>query len=293
MGLYIRAYPDYCYEIIYTDGTLKKKRIHILINPGDEAKLQGQKSKSDTEINVKSLTHIVAMETSIMDSDVIDRTKKIAQITNKPIITNSESAEKFKEKGLSVKQLRVLGFEEEVIDGLSVDPIYLEEIDGTFEEQTQPEEEEEKEPFSVKRIPKMVFEVGKQVPRLLNPINWRPVRAVKDTITGDSKINPKNPLALRITFNNKSDVIVPLDKRAQENINQIIPGMKPHLVILPHNDVSHTTDITSKVRTLLIVNQMHKGEKALVIPKTYNTSTDHDTIYASFSEWIDVDELLK
>ena len=292
MGLYIRAYPDYCYEIIYTDGTLKKKRIHILINPGNEAKLQGQKSKSDTEINVTSLTHIIAMETSIMDSDVIDRTKKIAQVTNKPIITNQVSAEKFKEKGLSVKQLRVLGFEEEVIDGLTVDPIYLEEIDGTLE--SQEIQEEEKEPFTVKKIPKMVYEAGKQVPKLLNPINWKPVRAVKETITGDAgKINPKNPLALHITFNSKSDVVVPLDKRAQDNMNQIIPDMKPHVVILPHNDVSHTTDITSKVRTLLIVNQLHKGEKALVIPKTYNTSTDHDTIYASFSEWIDVDELLK
>ena len=34
-------------------------------------------------------------------------------INNKPIITNRESAEKFRDKGLSIKQLRLLGFDDE------------------------------------------------------------------------------------------------------------------------------------------------------------------------------------
>ena len=104
MSLYIRAYEDYSYEIIYTQGKVRKKRIHLLINPGSQITLQGTSKSSETEVNIQSLTHILAMETSVIKPDLINRTVKIAEMTNKPIITNKESSDKFREKGLSIAQ---------------------------------------------------------------------------------------------------------------------------------------------------------------------------------------------
>lgn len=290
MSLYIRAYEDYSYEIIFTQGKVRKKRIHLLINPGNQIKLQGTTKNSDTEVNIQSLTHILAMETSVIKPDLIKRTVKIAEMTNKPIITNKESSEKFREKGLSIKQLRLLGFQEEVIDGLYVDPIYKEEIGVTDLNKTTIS------PQRFYTVSEKLIDFTKSVPRRLNPLNWKPVKKVKQTITGSEVhemiVDAKNPLALYIRFSKSIDVLIPLDTRAIEFIDDLVPETTPRLILLPNLDVSDTLKINHKTKALLIFNKEHKQEKPLIIPKTYNPDAKHDTIYVPFEEWIDIDEII-
>jgi hypothetical protein len=287
--LYIRAYEDYSYELIYTEGSIRKKRIHLLVNPGNHVKLQGTAKDRETEVNVQSLTHIVAMETSIVKSQLLKRTVKIAELTNKPIITNKESSTKFREKGISVKQLRILGFQEEVIDGLTVDPIYMEELGDMAQEP------EEKASFSFSSIGSKMIEFTKSVPRKLNPFKWKPVKKITHSITGTENaefvVDPSNPLAMYVKFSKSDDIIIPLDLRAMDHIDELLPHLTPKLILLPNVDVSDTLEINHKARALLVFNKENKQEKAIVIPKTYNPEAKHDTLYAGFEEWVDIEEI--
>ncbi len=275
--------------MIFTEGKVRKKRIHLLINPGSLINLQGTTKKSETEVNIQSLTHILSMETSVVKPDLIKRTVKIAELTNKPIITNKESSEKYREKGLSIKQLRLLGFQDEIIDGLYVDPIYKEEI-GLRDHITP-----EPTASGINTISEKIVDFTKSVPHRINPLNWKPVKKMKQTLTGSQddvmKIDAKNPLGAYIKFSKGIDVLVPLDTRAIEFINDLVPETTPRLILLPNLDVSDTLTITHRTRALMIFNKEHKQEKALIIPKTYNPDANHDTIYAPFEEWIDIDEI--
>ena len=73
MAIYIRAYPDFSYEIIFTGGIVKKKRFHILINPNQHVKLP-VKDDDEVRLNTDSLTHIASMEPSLSDPDMIQQT---------------------------------------------------------------------------------------------------------------------------------------------------------------------------------------------------------------------------
>lgn len=275
--------------MIFTEGKLRKKRIHLLINPGSLINLQGTTKKSETEVNIQSLTHILAMETSVVKPDLIKRTVKIAELTNKPIITNKESSEKYREKGLSIKQLRLLGFQDEIIDGLYVDPIYKEEIVNADLKVQEPSTS------GINAIGEKIIDFTKSVPQRINPLNWKPVKKMKQTLTGSENeeliIDAKNPLGVYIKFSKGIDVLVPLDTRAIKFIDDLVPETTPRLILLPNLDASDTLTITHQAKALMIFNKEHKQEKALIIPKTYNPDAKHDTIYAPFEEWIDIDEI--
>lgn len=289
MGLYIRAYEDYSYEIIYTEGKLRKKRIHLLVNPGINTKLQGTKKGNETEVNIHSLTHIVTMETSIVKPQLLKRTIKIAEMTNKPIITNKESSDKLRENGISIKQLRILGFQEEVIDGLFIDPIYVEEL-GV--ELLKSEIDDRK---GLSSIGSKLIEFTKSVPRRLNPFRWKPVRKITQTVIGsegdDIIVDPSKPLAIYLKFSKSDDLIMPLDVRAMDHLDELIPQITPKLIALPNVDVSDTMQIKHRARALIVFNKENKQNKAMIIPKAYNPDTKHDTIYAPFEEWVDINEI--
>ncbi len=289
MPMYIRAYEDYSYEVIYTEGKLRKKRIHLLVNPGTNTKIQGTTKGSETEVNIQSLTHIVAMETSIVKPQLLKRTIKIAEMTNKPIITNKESSDNFRENGISIKQLRILGFQEEVIDGLFIDPIYKEELG---EKQLEPVTEDSK---GLASIGYKFFEFTKSVPRRLNPFRWKPVKKITQTVIGKDSgeiiVDPSKPLAIYLRFSKSDDVIMPLDVRAMDHLDELMPQITPKLIALPNVDVSDTMQINHNARALIVFNRENKQEKALIIPKAYNPDTNHDTIYAPFEEWVDINEI--
>ncbi|MFV2015853.1 MAG: hypothetical protein ACC656_10515 [Candidatus Heimdallarchaeota archaeon] len=289
MPMYIRAYEDYSYEIIYTEGKLRKKRIHLLVNPGAKTRIRGPTTGNETEVNIQSLTHIVAMETSIVKPQLMKRTIKIAEMTNKPIITNKESSDKFRENGISVKQLRILGFQEEVIDGLFLDPIYMEELGDTS---LAPVEEQSKGLASIG--PKLI-KFTKSVPRRLNPFKWKPVKKITRTITKTENdeiiVDPSKPLAIYLRFSKSDDIIMPLDVRAMDHLDELLPQITPKLITLPNVDVSDTLQIKHNARALIVFNKQNKQEKAMIIPKAYNPETKHDTIYAAFEEWVDIDEI--
>jgi hypothetical protein len=255
--LYIRTYFDYCYEIIYTEGRVKKKRIHLLINPGKNAKLKGHAKKEETEINVESLTHVVAMETSVQDPKIIDRTTKFAEITNKPIITNDETAILFKENGLSIKQLRILGYDEEVIDGLRIDPVYSEELPEVVKNSKRPS------------ITSKITDIGKIVTDVINPLKWKPVEKIKTTVkNGNPEIDPSKPLAIYITFGKVETVLVPLDTRAISNINKLIATMNPKIVVLPNLTISDTLSIGEGAKLALVLHETHKLEQVDITQKS-------------------------
>ncbi|MHA2252159.1 MAG: hypothetical protein ACXAD7_17475 [Candidatus Kariarchaeaceae archaeon] len=279
MPLYIRSYKEFTYEIIYTEGRVKKKRIHVLINPGKSIKLRGQAQKHETELNPDSLTHIIAMETSVMNPKMINWTMRIAELTNKPIITNQETSEKFKEKGLSIRQLRLLGYEEEIIDGLHIDPIYKEELQEVI-----PKDQN-------KSVMSKITGFGKTVTDTINPLKWKPLEKFKDTVIPTQpkiEIDPSKPLAIYVLFGRNESILIPLDRRAIENINILIPNYLPKLVILPETTISDTLNIESGARYLLIVNETHQGDQTIYIPKAFN-KVEHDTIYAAFEEWIEIE----
>lgn len=280
MPIYIRTYSDFSYELIHTEGRVKKKRIHILVNPGNLIKLKGQAQKMETEVNSESLTHIVAMETSVNDPKMVNRSVKLAELTNKPIITNDETAKLFKNKGLSVKQLRILGFAEEVIDGLQIDPVYIEELaESVMNNDT-------KLSFYSK-----VTDLGKIMTRSINPLKWKSMDKIKGTISEDlvkREVDPSKPLAIFIKLTKFDTVLIPLDERAMKNINRLISNLQPKITILPNSTVSDTLNLEQGSNTVLVLNENHHNEQVINIPKTHNTHLPHDIIYGGFEEWIQI-----
>lgn len=281
MPIYIRTYRDFSYELIHSEGRVKKKRLHILVNPGNLIKLKGQAQKLETEVNSESLTHIVAMETSVHDPKMANRTVKLAELTNKPIITNDETAKLFKNKGLSVKQLRILGFAEEIIDGLQIDPVYIEELEESSELKN-----DTKLSFYSK-----VADLGKMMTSSINPLKWKSMDKIKGTISEDlvkREVDPSKPLAIFIKFNKFDTVLIPLDERAMKNINRLISNMQPKITILPNSTVSDTLNLDKGSNTILVLNETHLNEQVINIPKTHNPHLPHDTIYGGFEEWIQI-----
>ena len=275
MTLYIRGYSDYCYEFIYLDGIIRKNRIHVLINPGAYLKLPGQVGQTQAELNIESLTHILAMQPSIENHELIDRTVTLAEKTNKPIITNQETAALFRSEGLSVKQLRILGFQEEVVEGLQVDPVYMEELTDTV---TAPKEKKSNPLESI---------IG-----LVNPLNWKPVKMIKETIlrqpSSERTVDTSKPLAFHITLGNKTSLLFPLDKRGILNIDRIIAQLEVDSVILPNKDVSYTKEIKSKLHNVVILTKNVMEDDILHLPKSHNPTIYHDTYYGALEQWIEL-----
>jgi len=275
MTLYIRGYEDYSYEVIFLDGVFKKNRVHILINPGNYIKLPGQGGESDVEINIESLTHILTMETSITNPDIIKRTTYIAERTNKPIITNQETGDKFRTEGLSVKQLRIIGFEEEVVEGIHVDPVYLGELPVAVEEENS---------HSFLYIGEMM--------KMINPLNWKPVQKISDMILPHPKssqdIDTSKPLAFHIELGSKLNLLLPLDERGVDNINKILPQMHVHTLVVPNKELSYTSEINEPVSNVLLLNRSFSDDQVLIIPKSHNPGIDHDTHYGALEEWIEI-----
>jgi hypothetical protein len=280
MSLYIRAHDDFSYEIIYVHkGMFSKSRLHILINPGKHIKLPGQHldHDHDVEINIKSLTHIVSMDTSVQNPKMIDRTIRLAERTNKPIITNEETAVHFREHGLSVKQLRIIGFETEVVDGLQIDPVYLEELSDQITEPEPPEN--------------IIIDMGKKIINTFNPLNWKPIKSIKNTIVEENReiIDTAKPLGFQLFFGSKIGVLLPLDRRGVNNLNRIIPQMNPRIVVIPNKEIGYTKQLRAGTARVIILNGEIEGDELIVVPQTYNPKIPHDTYYGSLAEWIEID----
>ncbi|MHA2089909.1 MAG: hypothetical protein ACW98K_03545 [Candidatus Kariarchaeaceae archaeon] len=275
MTLYIRVYQDYTYEIIFTEGRVKKKRIHLLINPKSNVILKGQSSSDQTEINIESLTHFVTLNTSTGNLTAIEKTVSLAELTNKPIITNSNTSSTFKDRGISIKQLRIMSGEEEVLDDLRINPVYLDEM---TEIQVQ------KPSGLTSKIPYL----GDLIPNSLNPLKWKPINAIKQVILVREKqgIDLSKPLGLFFLFGKYDSVLLPLEKMATEDINKLVGFYLPKITVFPYREISDTVAIAMGSKTVLIVNEKHSSEQVMHIPKTYNPSVKHDTIYGALEEWI-------
>ncbi len=277
MTLYVRAYDDFSYELIFLEGRVRKKRLHLLVNPSKHVHLPGT-SKEGIELNIESLTHIITMQTSVVNNELIHRTTFLAERTNKPIITNSETAELFKEQGLSVRQLRVIGFQQEVVDGIQIDPIYLKELSQEVKE----------------HAPKRPLDPVVDLLKLVNPFSWKPVKRVTKTLfpklvkPDEVLIDPGKPLAFHIELGTSHSILLPLDKRGMDHINQIIPNMEIKTVVIPNQDISFTKTITQGARQVIILNS-DVGEEPLFVPKSQNAYIKHDSIYGSLEEWVEIE----
>jgi hypothetical protein len=272
MAIYIRAYPEFCYEIIFTGGKVKKKRFHILINPNRHVKLP-VKNDEEIRINTESLTHIASMEPSLSDPDMIQRTIKIAEITNRPIITNKDSKEKFREYGISITQLRTLGYEEQIVDGLNVDPVYKEEISDDYIEEYQKEKPS-------------IINVGKQVIDLFNPLKWQKEKTSKRNI----QVDPTKPLALVISMKKNNTILIPLDRRGIDHINMLVGSLKPWLTVILSNNIGKTFDIEEGTKNILFIQDNYEGNQTLQASKGYNLSVPHNTFICGIKQWAEVPE---
>lgn len=272
MAIYIRVYPEFSYEIIFTGGKLKKKRFHILINPNKHVKLP-LKDDDEIRLNTKSLTHIASMEPSLSNKDMFQRTIKIAEITNRPIITNKDSKEKFREHGISVTQLRTLGYEEQIVDGLNVDPVYKEEISDDYKEEYQ------------KDKPNLLT-VGKQVIDLFNPLKWQKDKTSKKNI----KVDPTKPLALVISMKKSNTILIPLDRRGIDHINMLVKSLKPWLTVIMSNNLGDTFDIEEGTKNILIIQDEYKANQTLQASKGYNLSIPHHTFVCGIKQWAEIPE---
>lgn len=279
MGLYIRAYADYSYEIIFTKGIFRKKRLHILINPGKEIKLSGN-SDNDVHVNTRSLTHIVAMETSTKDKQMLEHTINIAELTNKPIITNEHSSKIFREYGLSVKQLRIIGFQDEVVDGLNVDPLYIPKVE-------KPDNNKDESKSSSSNL----SAIGDFVSNNLNPLKWKPVKKITSKILNQPptiEVDPTKPMAFNLHLGKSSKLLLPLDSESIKSINELIPVIQPNVVIIPNKDVSFSKEIEEGAQKVIILNDEFDDDSVLVMPKTHNLGIFHDTLYGGLEEWIEI-----
>ncbi len=281
MAVYIRAYRDLSFELILTDGKLKKKRLHILINPGKFSKLPDGKDHS-VEINPKSLTHILAMQTSVEASQLIKKTVQIAEITNKPIITNQSSANELRSEGIPVRQLRIVGYEEEIIEDLRVDPVYKEEIpnDKLIDKSNIDNVEMEN------RDKSSVFKISNKLFKLISKSQKKQEKATYS----HNKIDPTKPIAVVISLRKKWKILIPLDNRGISYINEIIKNIKPWLVIIPHRDVSFTYSIAESVEKVLIIQDSYHADEALFAPKAYNIGLYHDTYIGGINSWLQIDD---
>ncbi|MCY3410629.1 MAG: hypothetical protein INQ03_03225 [Candidatus Heimdallarchaeota archaeon] len=287
MAIYIRCYRNNCMELIFTEGRKNKKRIHILINPSEDIRLPTTASEDEAELNPQSITHILAMQTSIIHPEMLTRTTRIAEQTNLPIITNKKSAVFFKEAGLSVKQLRILGFTEEVIDGLSIDPVYKEELpEETLDlEKTEEEEEEIKE----KEKPLKKFsKIGKKLGQQLNPIHLAKNLPKKEEKQEEVVIDATNPLAIIIGLSQKKSILFPLDKRGLKYLDKTIAAVKPYLVVIPEVNPSRSFSL-SEIEKVVFIDPNYTAEEKMVIPTSHNQSMLHTTILGGYHKWYEVD----
>ncbi|MDH5645953.1 MAG: hypothetical protein OEZ01_08090, partial [Candidatus Heimdallarchaeota archaeon] len=277
MVVYIRVYDDFSYEIVQSN----KRKLHIYINPGKKGKLSGIARENDIEINTDNLTHILSLETSIKNEEMIKRTLKLAELSNKPIITNQESAGFFRENGLSVKQLRIISHNEEIISGLSIVPVYQNIINETEKELKEKQENKNNILEGVNKTIKYMFTPGK----------WKTTKFIKKNILPKEptiSIDTSKPLAIVLNFGKGIKLLCPLDERGLEYINDIINETKPWLVIIPNHDVSFTKSIIAKTKLILITNNKSVDDEVLIIPKSYNSTIEHDTLYGGLYQWLEI-----
>lgn len=272
MAIYIRTYSDFSYELIFTEGKFKKKRLHLLVNPGSEVKLPSTDRDGQVEINPESITHILTMQTSIIDDDMLHSTIRLAEITNKPIITNKKTSLTLRKFGLSVKQLRLIGFEEEVVEGLSLDPVYQEEIAYHVEPSA---------------ILKPLDRIGNFGKKLTKSLTGNLLKGIIKEEKRDIKIDASNPLAVVVGVNRNQTILLPLDDRAVKNLKKIVEAIKPWLAVFPYVDISNTINISGS-KKVIIMNKDYQSEEIIIVPQSSNPGIDHQTILAGLNAWFEI-----
>lgn len=280
MVTYFRSFIDLSFELIFTGGRFKKKRIHLYVNPSKIPRVVSNSKSEGPEINPQSITHILAMQTSIPNQEMIQRTKVIAENINKPIITNKKTSLIFRDSGISVKQLRILGFEEEVIDGLLIDPVYMEELNS---ESIKSDENASSSinPLSIKSIASF----GKKLGKTLNPLKFsKPVLQPKEK---ENIIDPTNPLAVVIYSSKNKKILLPLDKRGIKHIKQIINSIQPWLTVLPSKNISETFTIENTTK-LLFLDDQYDAEELVIIPRSSNPNLTHQTLQGGYNNWFEI-----
>jgi len=256
-------------------GRRKKTRLHLLVNPSSRVHLPGIKADG-IELNIESLTHIITMETSVVNDALLDRTTHLAERTNKPIITNEETAIRFKERGLSVRQLRIIGHQQEVVDDIHIDPVYMQELSD-----------------EVRELPKKKrLDPVTDLLKIVNPLQWKPIKLLTKglfpkSVKEDNIIDPSKPLAFHIEFSNSGSILLPLDKRGIKYINRIIPNLKPKTLILPNQDLAYTKLVNPGVKQVIILNGVG-DEEPIIIPRSHNAYIPHDSVYGSLEVWIEI-----
>lgn len=276
---YLRAYHEYAYEILFSEIKGRNK-IHILINPNHEIKLPSTNAKEPI-LNPKNVTHIFCIEASIYDEGLVNRTAKLAQNINKPIITNNETSKKFKKLGLATRQMRILGFEEEVVEGLKIDLIFSNEIPKNIKTKFQ------KNNYNL-------FNTIRLIEKAINPLNWQPIRKIigkgsKNVASQTKYLDINNPLAILVNISKKEKVLIPLDRRAIDDIENLAEKISPWMIILPDVNIDMSYNLKSKdLKKVLILTENMETDKLVLAPSTHNLGVFHDTLIGGIGSWLTI-----
>lgn len=298
MALYLRGYKEFSFELIFTDGRLKKRRIHLLINPNKYIRILRKDKSKGPEVNPASLTHIVCLLSSQSNNRLIEKTLNIAELTNKPIITDNFTSEILKKGGIPSRQLRILGFDDQIITGLKISPLVLDSSDLKASGKDSNHQNPPKQVVENHDEPKFREKFGispvlSLVKSNLGKLTKFPLSKIKDTVLPGSNrtVDWSKPFGLELYFGKRIKMLIPLNKQALELLPTVLPSIQSFYLILPDMDLDESVGIKAKTNTLIILNKNYSNEEPTIIPMNYNPNSDHNTIYTGFENWVQLDDI--
>ena len=290
MTVYVRVYPGYAIELILSRGRFKKKRIHLLINPNSHVKLGIMRNDEQVSLDSENLTHILYLERTYNTKETFKHTVRLAQILNKPIITNENSAEKLRQEGIPARQIRYFTNKEDVITNFSV-----EQVDYSLKDY-KPEAERVLPSKNLKDMKsnaksenflrKFLSLLSPPAFSVYNKISLKIVTPFS-TYFEDEKVMNGNSLAIFLHWK-KHTFLIPLDKFGMENIEKMSELYCPDTIIFSEIEISKISALELNAEQIVIADEKYAKEKTLQIPKKYNPGFNYNIILGSLMEWIDL-----
>ncbi len=279
MGTYIRAYPDFSFEVVITSGKFKKRRAHVLINPNSQVELDVFANK-DAAVNPEGVTHLVYLRKIKGDEECFLRTLRLAELLNKPVIVDEDSGTVLRSEGMSVKQLRYIT-DEDVIPGLKIIPIEFEWKDYEPDrEHVNLNPQPDKSPIQ-KGLENVVSSVS-NVLNFFNPAKLLSKEEVEDTPI----MEVDRAMAMLLVFN-KTRLLLPLDDFGCRYVDKISEMHSPTVIAFSESTVSEVIQLEMRAKNIMVFDKNHPKDKELFIPKSVN-DTDFDIKLASTEEWVEL-----
>jgi hypothetical protein len=292
MSLYIRGFRDYSIEILITNGKFKKNRTHLLINPNNEIHLDIDNNESKQGlINPEGISHFVLLSSSIIVPESFDKTLKLAELLNKPIITLEKFVSSLKQNAISIKQLRIIESDTEVIPHTIIRPIYFNNKDYNPEDEYVATDEKS---VSLEKLIAGPKKVANRTYKTINRYYKFPIynKLIKPIIKKNNHVKEirdlSNPIGVCIKFH-KVKILLPLDRHGSNYLGKMVEIHQPEIVIMPNSSLSMLQSLSKSVKSVVLFDPNHKYDNQMIIPKVYNEHLGYDTYLATYEEWIDIE----